>query len=100
MTTAEVLNRLEDFKYPSRPKTGLWFNDKQYRLQAEYHSTEPICWITVEALVHYGKLSEEDLKRLIVGSVEPMRTVLADFFFSGWEINYYLKVGCRPRRSY
>lgn len=71
---------------------GMFWNNEQHRLELR-DDNHLKCWIARAMLFSVGKMDDDDIKSLIVGSLQPMQSLMADFFFPGWRFNYYLKHG-------
>jgi hypothetical protein len=73
---------------------GTFFNPKQFRI--EYRMGGQVAaWVDIEALHDLAKMTEIKLKGLILGTPDYKATLLADFFFSGWQFYLYGQTGKR-----
>jgi len=95
----KVMERLGDFKYGKQPDSGLYYNENKFRLEL-IGFKRVAAWVDVEMLFDLSEKDKKTLKTIILGSLEPMKTILADFFFPGWTINYYIKNGKQAERGF
>jgi len=73
---------------------GDFFNEGQFRIETRW-AESLICFVTVDLLLDMAQKSEEYRKKVIIDSNYYIGTLLANFFFSGWQINHYIRTGKR-----
>ena len=100
MTKSEVYKRCLEFSNGGKmPLRGVWFNQKQYRLEVVSYRPEQF-WVSLDSLFQLGEMNDETRKGAIAFYLEPLRTMLLDFFYLGWDLNYYIKKGTHAARGF
>ena len=100
MNKSEVYERCLEFSNGGKiPLRGMWFNEKQFRLEVVSYRPEQF-WVSLDLLFEIAKQKDDLRKTMIATQMEPLRTMLLDFFYSGWTFSYYLKNGRQAVRGY
>lgn len=94
----KLLKRLKEFQNNNNvpPRNGLFFDIAKNRLYLMEFEL-PIAHIDIEILRAIENMGDYAKKKTILDQPEPLRTMLADVFYSGWEFNQYLRTGIRTR---
>jgi len=81
------------------PYHGTFFNKCTNRLEKR-SGEHLICFIDISSLNQLAMLDDERIKNVISKATGPLATMLADFFFSGWRLSYYIKTGDLSRAQH